>query len=394
MTAKSSLPVVVLSTADFDSPVLTNKQHLAIGLAATRPVAYIESLGLRKPTFGRTDLGRMARKAAQAVHRGADRQIAETNRSGVTLIKPLAIPFHGLAPVRLINRGIIAAIERKIPFEEYILWSFSPLTYGLERSAAATVYHSVDLLHAQPRMPSRTLERAERHLVLNAAAIIASSTGVEEHLRSIGARDVTLWENVAQSELFATQVVDREPRAIFAGNLSTTKVDFEILEKVAGIGIPLALAGPIAIDGTNDQPRVQRLMERDNVQYLGNLEANILAREVARSTVGLIPYQLNAYTAGVFPLKVFEYMAAGLSVVSTNLPSLKSTDQVQFADPASFPRRVEEQINQFNEVDALARRRIAMERSWTRRIQAANELLANLSENSNVRKPRKNVDAR
>ena len=37
-----------------------------------------------------------------------------------------------------------------------------------------------------------------------------------------------------------------------------------------------------------------------------------LAREVGRSTVGLIPYQVNDHTAGVFPMKVYEYLAAGL----------------------------------------------------------------------------------
>jgi hypothetical protein len=38
--------------------------------------------------------------------------------------------------------------------------------------------------------------------------------------------------------------------------------------------------------------------------------------------VGLIPYAINGYTRGVAPLKCFEYLAAGLAVVSTDVPAM------------------------------------------------------------------------
>ena len=38
--------------------------------------------------------------------------------------------------------------------------------------------------------------------------------------------------------------------------------------------------------------------------------------------IGIIPFQRNEHTDAVFPLKFFEYMAAGLAVVTTDLPSL------------------------------------------------------------------------
>ena len=40
--------------------------------------------------------------------------------------------------------------------------------------------------------------------------------------------------------------------------------------------------------------------------------------------LGIIPYKINEHTKYVFPLKFFEFMAAGLSIVSTNLQSLQS----------------------------------------------------------------------
>ena len=47
-----------------------------------------------------------------------------------------------------------------------------------------------------------------------------------------------------------------------------------------------------------------------------------LAHLYRQCTVGLIPYVVNDYTQGVSPLKTYEYLAAGLCVVSTGVPSV------------------------------------------------------------------------
>ena len=55
--------VIILSTADWDHPLWTNKQHTALALAAAgHQVLYVESLGLRAPRAGRRDLKRIARR--------------------------------------------------------------------------------------------------------------------------------------------------------------------------------------------------------------------------------------------------------------------------------------------------------------------------------------------
>lgn len=60
----------------------------------------------------------------------------------------------------------------------------------------------------------------------------------------------------------------------------------------------------------------------------GALGQEQVAKILGTSRVGLIPYVANSYTAGVFPLKVYEYMAAGLPVLATGLPSLTGTPGV------------------------------------------------------------------
>ncbi|WP_207079228.1 glycosyltransferase [Novosphingobium sp. KA1] len=322
----TKLPVVILSTADIAAPIWTNKQHIASRLAAERDVHYIESLGLRSPSISAKDLKRVLKRVSAifSSQKLIENQIIPP-RAGVEKIRlyaPLVIPFHAFGTVRAFNHRLIArSILPRLP-ERYALWSFSPLTYGLEDRAAKVVYHSVDLLHTIPGIPEQALLNGERQLISRADAVIASSKGVAEHLCTQGAQPL-LWENVADIELFVqARSVVRERRAIFVGNLTPGKVDFKLLEAIVAKGVRLALAGPSGIDGTRRDAALDRLLQSPLVEYLGVLSQEALAAELGRSWMGIIPYHVNDYTTGVFPMKVYEYLGAGLPVVATPLPSL------------------------------------------------------------------------
>jgi hypothetical protein len=284
-----------------------------------------------------------------------------------------------------LNRVLIALfLQPKLPrpADSVVYWTFSPLNYGLDRYFGRVVYHSVDLLHTVPGIPASTLLAAEQLLVRSADAVVASSNGVKEHLESLGAGNVLLWENVASVELFAQQVSDRTERAIFAGNLTPTKVHAELLLELAERGVQIALAGPINIDGTVLSGSLKDLLNHRAVTYLGNLELPALAKEFSKSKVGLIPYHLNEYTTGVFPMKVYEYLAAGLSVVSTPLHSLEGRQitglHVAQADEA-YVEKVLYELTEFTEKQASVRASAASDNSWTRRTEQAETVLADLT---------------
>jgi hypothetical protein len=96
--------------------------------------------------------------------------------------------------------------------------------------------------------------------------------------------------------------------------------------------------------------------------------------------VGLIPYRLNGYTAGVFPMKVYEYLAAGLRVVSTALPSLEMTasDDVVLADEDSFLHAVQVGFETWSEQAVARRRAQARGHSWQARGEQALDLIDGL----------------
>ncbi len=381
--------VTILSTADFDSAVWTNKQHLATGLVrAGIEVEYIESFGLREPRVSKADLTRALRRvrrmlpSRRSASDGAASRPTNLSPPGAgndrpRVVSPIVIPFHRFSGVRLLNRLIVrlTLLPRLSRGEGSVLWTFSPLTYGLERYFDTTVYHSVDLLHHQERAPGALLLESEARLLSHASNVIASSVGVRRHLESLGCSDVLLWENVADVGVYAGV---REPRvqdAIFAGNLTPAKIDIGLLRGLVDAGVGLVLAGPVAIDGTDDGA-IRELLAHDRVTYLGNLAPRDLARALASAKVGLIPYATNPYTRGVFPMKVFEYMAAGLSVVTTPLPSLaEHGDILHVEEGLNFVRTVADEVSSFSETAAERRRQIAQNHSWERRIEQAVGLL-------------------
>jgi teichuronic acid biosynthesis glycosyltransferase TuaH len=366
--------VVILSTADFASAVWTNKQHLARELARKLPVTYIESFGLRQPTLGATDVRRVLRRLRA---NGTTSVTAPAPESlGINVIRPLVAPFHAYGPARSLNRRLV----ERLPVEGDVLWSFSPVTYGLEDRFAKTVYHSVDLLHTQPRCPSDLILASEAALLTKADRVIASSSGVREHLISTGRDDVLLWENVADTDLYESAQEERQPKAVFAGNLTTSKVDFELLGSLAAAGIPVTIAGPNAIDGTSARQELDDLLSLPGIEYVGNLAPSELARLLASSMVGLIPYRLNDHTAGVFPMKVYEYLAAGLRVVSTRLPSLDRTasEDVVLASGEAFVNAVRLGIDEWSDDVAQRRRDMARGHSWKARGEQALDLIHEL----------------
>ena len=67
-----------------------------------------------------------------------------------------------------------------------------------------------------------------------------------------------------------------------------------------------------------------------NVYCLGPKAYSELPAYMVCCDVGLLPCLLNQYTVNMFPMKFFEYLASGLPVVSTVLPSL--TEYQSFYD--------------------------------------------------------------
>lgn len=383
----SPTSVLVLGTADWNQPIATNQHYMTRELAAAQGtrVTFVESMGLRRPQFHRRDIRRILGRLRKVLRRstasvsGAGRTIPD----GVRIISPMVVPLH-VAVTESVNRRQLrrAVADWRAHPGRKVLWTYTPVTYGLESDADLVVYHCVDLLGKVEGIDEDLIRTHERRLSGIEPIVIASSAVVAEHLGDVGFRDVRLWENVADTAAIATHrdahpaPVKRAGRVIFAGNLSPSKVDFDILMRLADAGLEVLVAGPRAEGGGDVTDAVHQLSER-GVTDLGALSFDELAATLVTCEVGLIPYQINDYTRGVSPLKTFEYAAAGLRVVSTDLPGVSPVPGLVFREssPDAFVDRVVALSAGATAGDDVALRELADRHSWIGRGAAARALI-------------------
>jgi glycosyltransferase involved in cell wall biosynthesis len=267
-----------------------------------------------------------------------------------------------------------------------ILWTYTPFTVDVfdRKRFAALVYHCVDDLAAYPGIDERAFRDAETALLRHADVAIAASRPLERHLRRAGARDVRYWPNPADTEELmgcALNGIRRDrPVAGFVGALAEHKVDAKLIREVAE-KLPqwrFELVGPTGLGLAGSTFSRERFPQ--NVTIMPPVKAQDLSQTLARFTVGIIPYARNSYTASVFPLKVFEYLAAGLPVVSTPLPSLVGEVQhVAFADGSTDFANALSQASRSTPRERQLAVDYARTFSWNRRTDEALGLLRHLA---------------
>jgi teichuronic acid biosynthesis glycosyltransferase TuaH len=384
---RSSPNVLILGTAEWDSAIATNQHHVVRELAEAADVVFVESLGLRRPTLRRADVTRMAERAGRAFGRAAPTAAGVRPRPARTRIaSPLVVPVHR-APTRALNRAVLnrATADWRSSPSPRVLWTFTPVTYGLESSADVVVYHCVDLLATVPGVDAVAVGRGERNLATRTDVAIGTSRAVADHLAAAGFPRVDLLPNVADVSVFAGAshpAAHRDPAVLFAGNLTVHKLDPALLEAVAtavrGTG-ELLLAGPIDAGGGDFGPHLERLRGL-GARYLGLLTPDRLAEVAGRCAVGLIPYAINDYTRGVSPLKCFEYLSAGLAVLSTPLPSVRAlaaeNPHVMSAPADQLPGRLADLLRPATDEVIEARTASAAPHGWRQRGRLLRELLA------------------
>jgi hypothetical protein len=350
-------------------------------LAREFQVTFIESLGLRRPELKLRDIRRVVRRIFPRSQKNSfSRSVPER----VSVVSPKVIPIHTEKWRRLNKRLLRSQLASAQAIKDVdIYWTYSPVTYDMEQTSTTRIYHCVDLYGQFPGIDAKLIDHAEQRLVAAGFRAAGSSEVVVEHLESQGFKDVIYWPNVADTSAIA-RIRDREGEvarngAIFAGNLSDKKVDFDLLEAVVKSGVHLALAGPIAEGGGESQKRVEELI-RLGATYHGVLSLDELSAAMLRCTVGLIPYLSNSYTLGVSPLKTYEYLAAGLSVVATPLPGVTPIDAHVVTPPNSAAFVSSVKATSASPAASLVKARIQLANghSWDARGAAARKLIHEL----------------
>lgn len=331
---KKNLDITLLSTADWDNPFWTNKQHVAVEFSKQgHRVFYIDSLGLRRPSLSKRDISRICRRILKAIRPPQEKY------NNVWVWSPIILPWHNNKIVRKINsfmlNSMICFWRWKLNFNNDMLWTYNPITPTLINlnNFDIKIYHCVDEIKAQPGMPAKVLEISEKSLVERVDFVFVTSRKLEE-TRCKWNNNVHYFSNVADYEHFSQALSDElecpndlknfdGPVLGFIGAISGYKINFELIKYIADTHPEwtIALIGEV---GEGDPwTDVSILSKYENIVFLGPKPYSLLPSYLKRFDVALLPNNINEYTDSMFPMKFFEYLSAGKPVVSVDLKALR-----------------------------------------------------------------------
>ncbi|WP_460639849.1 glycosyltransferase [Larkinella harenae] len=281
----------------------------------------------------------------------------------------------------VLGHSIRKAMKRLKMEHPVLINAYNP-TYGMALknalNASAQIYYCYDEIAASKWLCKHGV-RFESQYVQAVDAVITSSETLQ----------------MSKSKL--------QPNCFLVRNGANTELFRQAHSLRASVGQPVKTVGYLGtIDDRLDVPLLQFCFEimpdvhfqflgrvtdpaiRDqlaiypNVTFVGAKKPQELARCMADMHVGIIPFVCNAHTYTIYPLKLNEYLAAGLPVVSTPFSILDDFKEIIAIahTPFRFASALRDALAEDDLTKIRARMQLAAQNSWAHRAREFDDLIA------------------
>jgi glycosyltransferase involved in cell wall biosynthesis len=274
---------------------------------------------------------------------------------------------------------------------ELIVWFSKPDMVDLMDEmppAALLIYHVVDeytTYAGQTQARLRQVEDREKEMMAQVDGVIVVSRKLYEAKQPLNP-NTYLVPNGVNYRAYTAALADpylpdslqavAPPRLGYIG-LIGDKLDFTLLKELAE-GNPewsLVLLGEVSVSQQAESWRALRALP--NVYHLGPVEASQVPQYVKGFQVGLMPYLTDRHAEYVSPLKLYDYLAAGLPVVSVDIPATHEFSKyIHLADsPQDFSQAVRAALADTAPERHCARRAIVAQHTWEARVEQLSDLI-------------------
>jgi glycosyltransferase involved in cell wall biosynthesis len=271
-----------------------------------------------------------------------------------------------------------------------ILWVFDPMMAGTVGTFGEklVVYHVLDN-YVEFFDPAATCLRAtmakhEAGMLAKADLVFTVSERLYQRCARTNPRTILVPNGVDYERFQAAIATDgmpgdmqRVPRPI-VGHVGAVQpdMDFSLVARLAGEHPEWSLVFIGPEDLGSDRSRFEALLTRPNVYYLGSKQVQDVPLYINRCDICIMPYHVTESTADCDNIKLYEYLACGRPVVSTDVPSVRRfSPMVRIAtDADEFVAQVKSSLGE-DPRWAEARRREASRNSWQHRVMALSEAI-------------------
>lgn len=360
----------------------TSKHQVMKILAASNRILWVDSVGMRRPSLTRSDARRVGKKVRRWF-----RGLTRVNEN-LHHFEPFVLPFHASPLARAINKrlllGSIAGHVKRLDMQDVQLWTFFPNTVDVvgHLGEKLVVYYCVDQWSKFSFIHGESMEKMERRLLRRADLVITTAEHLfrdkapfnpNTHLVTHGV-DHAFFSRALQPGTKDPGDLRRvgKPRIGFFG-LIHEWIDLELIARVASEKPQwsIVLIGDTAVD-------VSSLKGFHNIHFLGRKPYEWLPAYCRVFDAGIIPFRVNELTLNVNPIKLKEYLAAGLPVVSTALPEAqKLGDLVEVGkNPDEFIRRLELALAEDTPDKRIARSQRMKSETWEKKVEQISSLVS------------------
>jgi glycosyltransferase involved in cell wall biosynthesis len=382
--------IIYLGVDNWDG-LWRNRQQFMSMLATQNKVLFVEGRpfgprrilsGLHRGELGLSDLRRPSlQRISENLH---------TFRYPIWApISSARFPFNQLTGI--VRRLFLRWVLQKLQISEPIVWVHHPRMIDLVNdipSPRLLLYHVVDEYTAYPCVTParrRRIEEREKEMMAFVDAVIVVSKKLYEAKRPFNP-NTYLVPNGVNYEAYTAALADpylpddlrviKTPRLGYSG-LIGDRLNLTVLKELAQQNPQwsLVLLGEVDVSQQIETWRAMRALP--NVHYLGLVGISQVPHYVKGFQVGLIPYLQNRETEHVSPIKLYDYLAAGLPVASVDIPAVREFSQhIHLANgPHGFSQAVRTALADTAPERRQARREVAAQNSWEARVEQLSDLI-------------------
>lgn len=312
----------------------------------------------------------------------------------IVSLPPLLPGRYYSVAVNRINQWLTAHWSQrylhKLEFTSPILWLYNPEQGPLigQFGERLSVYHCIDEFTGGTRGRKRsTIASLEAELLSRVGLVFANSLLTYKNKRRLNpytyripsGADVEHFAQALDPAVTVHPAIVRlpQPRIGYIGHVNE-RLDYAILEHLARQrpSWSLVFVGD-TYPWTLDALPLRRLQALPNVHFLGKYPFAEVPALVKGMDVCLLPYVDDERARYRSPLKLYEYLAAGKPVVSTNHPEAQELgDVIHLAStPETYLERVAQALAQDSQERQRQRVAVAQRHSWDCRVDEMERLI-------------------